>query len=828
MTAAVVLGLVAPSFVLDYAQFSGLSVSVMEIPVVMGSSFQLFDAASGKGLYSSRWAPQTVEVHGDGKTTVRFLALDGRLTGTHTLERTQEGFDARYRFVWKGDRPVRLENALGLLWSSCFADGSATVDDGTPWPLGRPMEGARHARRIGPAGKAVELDGSVLTVRVRTDPPTALSLLDGRGSEDAWALGRGTLWVGQEAVRIAPNQTVEFTARWTLHAPGRSRPTPLDKPAAASPFARAIEPAKPLGLVPAPRERTERSGWLEMGSGIQGEGAEVAMRALRARWQVAGQTGSPVSLTTRVGGLGLPAEGFQVTVSGEGIEVVGQDEAGLRHGLVALASLASSRDGRLGWKHQTVRDWPTVRWRGVHLFQGPPEWHAKLADGVLGPLRFNHVVVQCERTAWESLPPGPDTDMKKPALAELFGHYRSAGIEPIPLIQSLGHMEWLFAGGRLQRLAVNSAVPYTLDMRRAEARETIGKVWDEAVELLRPNTVHFGLDEFGNRGLPDDPGLETRLWNAVVPFLDSVARRNKVGGMAWGDVMLAPAEALDAAHAPNEAEAAKRRAVVPTSWRIADWHYAPEREPEKYKSLGLFAARGHRVVAASWDKPANIEGTARAAAMFGAGTLQTTWAGYNTDVVAVYREPRQFAAYADAASWAWSGKELPAASRQYVSQALFEAPLEPGPVAGTALSLGSFLRETTLGRVRFFTIDPIQLHSPVSAQGRNGASPLTLRAIVQASQLALLVDCVAWLGDGQPLATVTVEFEDGRKETETVRYGAHARSAEDARPTTALGSSHGLGLFRMRFREPGTVVRVTFDSGGSMGGLRIHGATLAQ
>ncbi|MGE0000684.1 MAG: hypothetical protein AB7F50_01995 [Fimbriimonadaceae bacterium] len=828
MIAALALLASAPSVSLEYSTFTGLSVSVMDIPIVMGSSFQLFDAASGTGLYSSRWAPQTVERHGDGRTSVRFLALDGRFTGTHSVERTRDGFEVRYRFTWKGDRPARLENALGLLWSSCFADGTAVVDDGTPWPLARPMEGARHARRVGASGERVRIGGSVITMDVSTDPPTRLSLLDGRGSEDGWALGRGALWVGQESVRIGPNQTVEFTAVWDIAAPGRLRPAPMEKAASASPFAGAVEPAAPLPLVPAPRERVERSGWLPMGTALAGEGAETAMGSLRARWRLQGQSGAPANLTTRVGGLGLPAEGFQIVVGDSGVEVSGQDEAGLGHGLVCLASLATVRAGQVGWKHQTVRDWPTIRWRGVHLFQGPPEWHDRLATNVLAPLRFNHVVVQCERTAWESLPSGPVTDQSKPGLAKVFAQYRGAGVEPIPLIQSLGHMEWLFANGRLKHFAVNPDVPYTLDVRRSEAREKIGAVWDEAVDLLGPKTVHFGLDEFGNRGLPDDPGLETRLWTAAVPYLDSVAKRHKVEAMAWGDVMLAPSEALGAAHAPSEAEAAKRRAVLPRSWRIADWHYAAEKDPSQYVSLPLWTKRGHRVVAASWDKPKNIEGTALAAAMFGTGMLQTTWAGHSTDEGAFYREPGQFAAYAEAASWAWSGKAPPAGAAGYVARALLEAPLEPSSLAGTALSLGALEGEARLGRVGFYTIPPIQLHTPISRAGREGASPVTLRVGTTASELALLVDCVAWLGDGHPLATVTVEFEDGSRQSAVVRYGAHARSAEDRRPSTALASKNGFGLFRMRWEKPGKVVSVSMDAGESMGGLRVHGATLVQ
>ena len=85
--------------------------------------------------------------------------------------------------------------------------------------------------------------------------------------------------------------------------------------------------------------------------------------------------------------------------------------------------------------------------------------------------------------------------MKKEDLAKLFQWYRGIEVEPIPLIQSFGHMGWLFANGMNKDLAINPQVPYTLDPRKPGAKELIGKVWDEAASLLKPRTIHVGLDE---------------------------------------------------------------------------------------------------------------------------------------------------------------------------------------------------------------------------------------------------------------------------------------------------------------------------------------------
>ncbi|MHC1478639.1 family 20 glycosylhydrolase [Frateuria aurantia] len=74
------------------------------------------------------------------------------------------------------------------------------------------------------------------------------------------------------------------------------------------------------------------------------------------------------------------AEGYQLTVSGDGVRILARDEAGLLHGAVTLSQLAQAgtRNRVVRLQQGQIQDWPAFRWRGlmvdsVRHFQSPEE-----------------------------------------------------------------------------------------------------------------------------------------------------------------------------------------------------------------------------------------------------------------------------------------------------------------------------------------------------------------------------------------------------------------------------------------------------------------------
>jgi hypothetical protein len=136
--------------------------------------------------------------------------------------------------------------------------------------------------------------------------------------------------------------------------------------------------------------------------------------------------------------------------------------------------------------------------------------------------------------------------------------------------------------------------------------------------------------------------------------LNDWLRGQGVEAMIWGDMLLGPGEAADAAHAKTLAEAEARRAAISTNIIVVDWHYVASADA---RSLAILQKAGFRVVAASWYTPENIRHLAQAALATGAeGLLQTTWMGYFPDARAMKSQLQQFTAFVLAAEYAWSGR----------------------------------------------------------------------------------------------------------------------------------------------------------------------------
>jgi hexosaminidase len=357
-------------------------------------------------------------------------------------------------------------------------------------------------------------------------------------------------------------------------------------------------------------------------------------------------------------------EGFKISITRQQIGILSKPGINQSMAVEYLSRLTKINNGAKVLPTGTVELRPKVAWRGVHLFVGPKAlaFHKKLWTRVLLPLGFNKVVLQCEQTEWKCLPNlKGGISMKREDLRKLCDWYRSVGVEVIPLIQSFGHVKWLNNNGANRDLFLNPTVPFAVDPRKARVKQLYSKLWKEVIEVTKPKTIHVGLDEVDFRGFPTDPELLTKLWKIQVPFLATLAKQNKVTMMLWGDELLAPGEGAAPHRAKTKENAKARRSVIPKGSYICDWHYQKNADPKLYEaSLELFQNEGFRPIASSWFEPENVRGFNLAAISAGAGTLQTTWAGYESNEIVMTKNLSQFSAMILASDYAWSGRtELP-------------------------------------------------------------------------------------------------------------------------------------------------------------------------
>lgn len=841
MLAALVGISLPPALDFDVRSGSGMTLRLQGVPIVRGTGFTYLGPDPGRAGYVSFTNAQQVE-RVDNGFKVSFRSGDGKAFGTQRFSKEGNTVKLEYELGWDGPGLVRVELAAGMLWARIFQGGQLFIDQRPARSLApTTYVGADLADRLyGESFGEAVFQSALGKVMVKGSSPS-LTLYDGRGYRQSWADGKDLLWIGQRGIELRRGAPAKGEIAYTFDPPEATASKAV-RSVAATQFSSVVQVrSEERPIVPRPKQALfDRSEPFLIGDELKVDVPErlvpfkkELIRQIQ-RWWIAPnlkapQTNDP-NIFCRVENIGLPAEGFEIRVNRKNIIVWGQDDNGLRHAMRTLGQLAFAKDGKLWFPSGTMRDWPSIGWRGVHLFGGPElrSFHPLFAERVLLPLRFNKVVLQCERTRWDSQP-GIHTPLfnNKSDLIAAFEMYRSKGIEPIPLIQSLGHMEWFFGNGQNLDLAVNPLVPYTLDLSKPKAREAIEAVWAEAIEALRPKVIHMGLDEIDSRGMSKLPSETTAVWEQAVPVLGAIAVRHGVTPMFWGDQGLAPAQAIDAAHGDDPANAKRRRDALPRGAWIGDWHYKNDPFPDRFlTSLNLWKEEGFFPIASGWFNPQNIAGFTQAAYRTGGGYLQTTWAGYETTEANMHREMRQFAAYVVASDYAWSGRtnnELEYDPVEVLAHLLYAEPSPLTSINGTTLEGPRVVR---IDGIAFRVGDPIALTSLLTPGGDRLPSEVEVSTKgLKGHMLVLALDCAQVCEDLDPVGEITVELASGKVIKKQLLYGIHVRAATDRGAIGAGARGEGLASLLLPLGSDTEVSKITLTAASTYAGLRLHGAT---
>ena len=314
--------------------------------------------------------------------------------------------------------------------------------------------------------------------------------------------------------------------------------------------------------------------------------------------------------------------------------VAGHDSAGTFYGAQTLLQLLGHDAQGVFVPAAQVDDYPTLPWRGAHLFLGSHAllFHKKLIANILARFKMNNLVLECEQAQWETLGQHvPAWAMSKADLTQEIAFARRYHLAVTPLVESVGHIGWLVRDPAYGSLAEDPQTPYAANPINPKTYALLNRLYDEVEDTFHAPMLCIGGDEVTQRGRYPfrSRGRYPTVADAFVAHVtrlhDDLNGRD-VRTMLWGDMLLAPGEATGDANAPSLADAQQMRARLPKDILIADWRYGAN---DDFASPQIFQSSGFGpVIGATWDDPRDIARFAQSlAAAHQAGLLQTTWAG---------------------------------------------------------------------------------------------------------------------------------------------------------------------------------------------------------
>lgn len=579
----------------------------------------------------------------------------------------------------------------------------------------------------------------------------------------------------------------------------------------------------PLGtLVPQPRRAQFPAGTLalpNLGVRTVGSAPELAWAArdLRAEWKTrlgldlgAAAAGKPAivigtladpGLASRAKAAGLSttdAEGYALWVDATGAYVVGADARGAYEGTQTLRQLL----GPDGLRYAQISDAPALKQRVAMLYL---DQYSKGVNDRLIPmlaaLKYNAVLVMSDYVQWDVAKaggwahPGGASKAEARRVADLA---RSYGMDVIPLIETLGHVNWMFYGGKNLDLVQDpqSQNPAAYDtLNPATYDRVVLPVLKEAVDVFRPRVIHLGHDEvrsrdrFPARDNGKAVGFE-KLFVDDVLKLHGYLKGLNVGTMIWHDTAF------------SDSVIGTVPAQLPKDIQVAYWNYMAASEQNLF---GRIRQAGFDVLGASWADAGNAETQARSAAAGGAsGMIQTRWNGYFGNPSVWDGQAQQGVAYVRAANAFWN----PAAPVLTNAEALYRDLYQPTAyraAAGATVNLSPLvnralrdddgkgwilkgaaidLRNLPTGISRFGAYK-FDVQGAVMTRGsRPAAASLPERVVIElgrrADALAFL-HTTGWANptDREVLGRYEIEYEGGTRVTQPLEYMRHIRAWTD-------------------------------------------------
>ncbi len=353
----------------------------------------------------------------------------------------------------------------------------------------------------------------------------------------------------------------------------------------------------------------------------------------------------------------LPAEGYMLEIGPDGAEIMASTARGAFYGLQTLKQRRA--DGSPDqYRFTRIADRPDQQMRSVHLcLDAADRTYFDLVEKVFAPCKLNTIIGEVEYVQWDASKKFGiqwKDGMTKAELAEFIKLCDDNFIEFIPLMQTLGHCEWMFQNGANPDMAEDPAAPYAYNVSNPKVYELTTAILDELFALGDFKYLHIGHDEvnliarYPYRPENREKGIRKCVTDDIMFYYD-YAKKHGARPMMWHDMIMAPGESGVAAGGPPD-NLSEIRKDLPRDMVICVWRYEGGNFPE----FKLLKKEGFDTVGCSWYGKDNPESLCRQMKQDGGmGLMVTTWAGYFGSKNLLRDNFYQVEPYVRGAAWAW-------------------------------------------------------------------------------------------------------------------------------------------------------------------------------
>lgn len=366
-----------------------------------------------------------------------------------------------------------------------------------------------------------------------------------------------------------------------------------------------------------------------------------------------------------------PDQEYALTVTAQGAAVIGSDYGGLMRGFISLLMKIAYTDLEEGQEQLYILPCQEVshyklKKRMIH-FCVFPETQLHFLRQMLrlcAVLQFTHVVIEfwgmlqydvLKELAWPQA-------YSKAQIRDVIREIRELGMEPVPMLNSLGHAAMsrailgkhtvLDQNPRLQTLFTPDG--WAWDIYSPRVRKLLKDMRAELYQLFGPGEfIHIGCDEADYYILNEESRKD--IGNYLHDLTTEVAAEGR-RPMLWMDMLLqeVPESSYRYFGTATAQEAAERRSKLAPETVCVDWQYVPQNQP--VESLTSLKDCGHDVIGAPWYNETgykNMVDTLEQYNMY--GVLMTTWHTLNYETPALI----SFARYLNVSLFPWENSCKP-------------------------------------------------------------------------------------------------------------------------------------------------------------------------